>query len=395
MSKPHTSPRGASAQDSSTEPPEPKRESSETELSSEALREGRPEAERELRRRATRGGVFQAIHLPLSLSALWLARDHIPEWLLFTKGLLDLLIVALWAFGRGRKQTRLNIMLSSTTLFALCCLSYQFAGRLITPTTTQALLMIHVVYSVVIFASQLGLLQKRFIADALSFSNLLCGVASMHAASHGAYNTSLLYLLLGAAFDGFDGAAARKFGGTRWGVYSDDVADGVNYGIAPGVALYYLLGGSEGHIEGLVIGSFYAIFTLSRLIFFTLNKDESDPNYFAGIPSPVGGMIVMCSVVLFQGQPTWVGFLTGVACAQMVSFSTSYRHLGRAFSRAERTRKVLWGAPVYLIAFLLGTVIWGARGAATVVLSGALMYGFLPSALSFVRLIKAEETSRS
>lgn len=342
---------------------------------------------------AKHGGFYQMAHLPLSIGALWLARDHLPEWLLFTKGALDLIIVLLWALRKGRRQTRLNVMLSSTTLFALGCLSYGLVGRLITPSTTQALLMINSVYCLVIIASQIGLLQKRFIADSLSFSNLLCGVASMHAASHGAYNTSLLYLLLGAAFDGFDGAAARKFGGTRWGVYSDDVADGVNYGIAPGVALYYLLGGAEGRIEGFVIGAFYATFTLSRLIFFTLNKDESDPNYFAGIPSPVGGMIVMCSVVLFGDQPTWVGFLTGVACTQMVSFSTSYRHLGRAFSRSERTRKVLWGAPLYLIAFLLSAIIWGARGAASVVLTGALIYGFLPSALSFIRLLRPDQTA--
>jgi CDP-diacylglycerol--serine O-phosphatidyltransferase len=351
--------------------------------------ERRAEGERE-EQRGRQGGLFQALHLPISLTALWLARHDLPEWLLLTKGALDALIVLLWLTGRGQ-HTRLNVMLSSTTIFALLCLTYNLAGRLITPGTTQALLMIHAVYSAVVVASQVGLLQKRFIADALSFCNLLCGVASMHASSHGEFNTSLLYLLLGAAFDGFDGAAARKFGGTRWGVYSDDVADGVNYGLAPGVALYYLLGGAEAHLEGLIIGAFYGTFTISRLIFFTLNKDESDPNYFAGIPSPVGGMIVMCGVVLFRGQPTWVSFLAGVACAQMVSFSTSYRHLGRAFSRANRTRRVMWGAPMYLGVFLIGALVWGTRGAAAVVLAGALTYGFLPSAMSFVRLIRGPE----
>ena len=355
--------------------------------------EGPRERERE-ERRGRRGGRFQAAHLPLSLAALWLARGDLPAWLLLTKGALDALIVLLWLMGRGR-HTRLNLMLSSTTLFALGCLTYDLGGRLITPGTTQALLMINAVYCAVVVASQVGLLQKRFIADALSFSNLLCGVASMHASSYGEFNTSLLYLLLGAAFDGFDGAAARKFGGTRWGVYSDDVADGVNYGLAPGVALYYLLGGPQGSVEGLIIGSFYATFTISRLVFFTLNKDESDPNYFAGIPSPVGGMIVMCSVVLFRAQPTWVGFLAGVACAQMVSFSTSYRHLGRVFSRANRTRRVMWGAPLYLGVFLIGAVAWGARGAAAVVLAGALAYGFLPSALSFVRLLRGSSDDPS
>ena len=65
--------------------------------------------------------------------------------------------------------------------------------------------------------------------------NALCGVASIYFATQGRIETSLLLLLVGAAFDGLDGAAARKWGGTRFGVYSDDIADGINYAIAPGV----------------------------------------------------------------------------------------------------------------------------------------------------------------
>ena len=99
-------------------------------------------------------------------------------------------------------------------------------------------------------------------------------------------------------FDGFDGAAARKFGGTRWGVYSDDVADAVNYGIAPGVALYFVLGG----IQGWVVGAFYGLFTISRLVFFTLNKKYSDPEYFSGVPSTMGALVVLCSILLFENQ---------------------------------------------------------------------------------------------
>ena len=53
---------------------------------------------------------------------------------------------------------------------------------------------------------------------------------------------SLLLLILGGLFDGLDGAAARKWVGTKFGVYSDDIADAVNYGIALVFALYFALG---------------------------------------------------------------------------------------------------------------------------------------------------------
>lgn len=328
--------------------------------------------------RAVSAPIHRVTDLPLIYVALWASVGQLPDWLIFTKASLDTLTLGLSALGRDPQRARLRTLLSETTLFALVCLTLGVGGRLISSQSVSSLLMIHAIYSAVILASQLRLLQKRFIADALSFSNLLCGVASIYSASEGAYQTSLMYLLLGAGFDGFDGAAARKFGGTRWGVYSDDVADGVNYGVAPGFALYFLLGG----VEGLIMGFFYATFTISRLVYFTLNKDASDPNYFAGIPSPVGGMIVMCSVVLFQGQPTWVGFMVGVASTQMVSFSTNYKHI-RSFAR---DRRALVGAPLYLALFMIGAITWGVKGGAGVVLTSALMYGFLPSLLSFKAL---------
>ena len=193
----------------------------------------------------------------------------------------------------------------------------------------------------------LRVLQLRFIADALSGANLLCGLISMFFAARGRLEFSLLFLMLGAAFDGFDGAAARKFGGTRWGVYSDDAADAVNYGIAPGVALGLTLHG----LQGLVLGLFYTVFTLSRLVFFTLNKTESDPNFFSGVPSTMGGLITICSLILFPGYPALVGLMVGVACVLMVSFDTHYRHLGRALAAH---RRAFFGMPFLLILLLAG-----------------------------------------
>jgi CDP-diacylglycerol---serine O-phosphatidyltransferase len=319
---------------------------------------------------------------PLTLIAAYTASSYLNPWILWSKIALDACTLLLSTLGRGPERTKLRSTLSETLLFALLCLSVGWAGKLITISSVSILLGIHIAFNTLVLTSQLGLLQKRFIADTLSFSNLLCGCASMYTAQQHNFDASLLYLLLGATFDGFDGAAARKFGGTAWGVYSDDIADGVNYGLAPGFALYILLGGNE----GLIIGVFYAIFTISRLVFFTLNKEAVDPNYFSGIPSPVGGMIVMSAIVLFVNQTTWVCFLVGIACTQMVSFSTYYRHLGRAMSH---DRKALFGAPAGLLFFIFSAGFWGVKGAAVVILSGALLYGFLPSMLSFIYVIKA------
>ena len=252
--------------------------------------------------------------------------------------------------------------------------------QLFTPVMVNHLLAVNIAYTAVVVLYNLEVLQKRFIADALSGANLLCGVFSMHSAAHGRFTLSLLFLMLGAAFDGFDGAAARRFGGTRLGVYSDDVADAVNYGIAPGVALGYAVAGSG----GVVVGVAFSVFTLSRLVFFTLNKAYSDPDYFCGVPSTVGGIVALCAIILFGAQPVIIGLMVGIACMQMVSFDAHYRHLGRALAS---NRRIVYGMPALILVLLIGNVLWNREGPVAIVLGVALVYGFLPTGAHFVRLL--------
>ena len=225
-----------------------------------------------------------------------------------------------------------------------------------------------------LLVSGLLVAQKHFIADALSGCNLLCGVFSMVFAAKEQVDVSLLFLMLGAAFDGLDGAAARRFGSTPWGVYSDDVADAVNYGIAPGFALYCVLRGPE----GCLVGGLYTVLTLSRLIYFTMDKGQGDPNYFRGMPSTVGGLMALSAIVLFRGQPAILGLLVGIVCAQMVSFDTTYRHLGRALSS---DRRFVYAAPALLVLFAVGRLCWIRELEelpVAVVLGACLLYGFAP-----------------
>jgi CDP-diacylglycerol--serine O-phosphatidyltransferase len=325
---------------------------------------------------------------PLLIALAILAAGKVEPALVAAKVALDFCLLVLYMRGRGRTQNRLRTGISYAALIGLLFVVQEWGGGMLTPSTVEYLLWANIAFAGTATAYHIGLLQKRFVADALSGANLLCGVFSIVFASRGQFEVSLLFCLLGAAFDGFDGAAARRWGGTRIGVYSDDVADAVNYGIAPGFALYYALGGWS----GLFVGIFYAAFTVARLVFFTLNKAESDPNYFAGVPSPVGGLVAMASIVVFRHEPGILGLLIGIACAQMVSFSTHYRHLGRAIAKS---RRALVGAPVYLVVLLIGLRLGGPRGAAAVILTGNLVYGFLPSFLAFVRVVSIRRAARA
>ena len=228
------------------------------------------------------------------------------------------------------------------------------------------------------------LTSSGFLADTLSALNLLCGLAAILAASHGRLDLALALLLVGAGFDAFDGLAARRFGGSRFGVLADDIADGVTNGLAPGAALWFVVGG----LEGLVLGLLHVAFTACRLVFFTLNKGEDDSS-FRGIPSTAGAAIVLASLVLFGGSPALVGLCVGAACVLMTAFDARYRHLGRLVAGSPRARLAVLG---FLGALVLAALAVGPWLAAALLMAATLSYALGPIADHFRAALERRAT---
>ena len=312
--------------------------------------------------------------------------DVLPVVLVVLKLALDLVLLAQYVLAKGSTENRLRTTISYATLLSLLFLSQGWFPKLVTAELVEYLLYVGVAFTGVVVLYNARVLQKRFLADALSGCNLMCGVFSMVFAYRGRVDISILFLMLGAAFDGFDGAAARRFGGTSWGVYSDDIADGVNYGIAPGAAIWFVVGG----LEGMIVGLLYSGFTISRLVFFTLNKTGSDPNYFCGVPSTVGAIVALSALLLVPEQPVLLGLLVGVACVQMVSFDSHYRHLGRALGTSRRYQFGVTGLLVVLV--VVGYLV-GMKVAAAIILAASLAYGFYPTFARFKAAVLGSSSS--
>ena len=231
---------------------------------------------------------------------------------------------------------------------------------------------------------------KRFVADSLSLGNLLCGLVAIYMATLGRLDLSLVCIAMGAVFDGLDGAAARKFGSTRWGVYSDDIADAVTYGIAPGVILMIHLSATQNagaglNIDAVILGSCYIVFTLGRLVYFALAKNFSEPAWFRGAPSVLGGILVISAASLFADHIVLTAMLTGVACVLMVNFDSRYQHIGRLLGY----RKLYLYLALICIAVLSVLGIAGQQKLAIgMVLGISLIYGLAPVGTGFVDLIK-------
>jgi CDP-diacylglycerol--serine O-phosphatidyltransferase len=336
-----------------------------------------------------RGRLLDKISaLPVLLAFCGLCYDCLPIPLLGARIALEVVLIGLFVAGlSGRRSGRLRTGLEYTTLLAMLMVSEGWAPKLLTPRLVGWLLGINVAFTAVVVLAAMKVLQKRFIADALSGANLLCGVASIRFSFEGRFDLALLFLMIGGTFDGFDGAAARRWGGTRFGVYSDDLADAINFGLAPAVALWLLFDSWE----SAVVGGFYLFFTWGRLVYFTLNKAYADPAHFAGVPSPAAALLTMCGVVLFHGSPLLVGLIAGVACVLMFSFDTNYRHVGRAMNN---NRRIIYGMPAFLLTLLLGFVLWGTDVPVALMLVAMLIYGFLPSVMRFREVIVRRRAER-
>lgn len=333
------------------------------------------------------GRVFDRVaEIPLLFALAWLTIVRLPDLPLLLKLGLDVFLLLLHARGVGGiLHNRLRTTTSYISLVSLLLLSQNWAPRLVTEEFVTVLLWINAGISLTLVLRRLHILSRSRIADALSISNGACGVMAMVFATRNQLDVSLLLLTLGAALDGMDGAAARRWGGSRFGVYMDDVADGLSYGIAPGFSIW----ATNRTIDGALVGGLFAFFVITRLVFFTLNKSGSDPGYFRGVPSPAGGLVAMSSLAMFQGRPIVVGFLVGIACALMVAFDVQHRHLGHALA----SRRVRAYAVAFVGVLVLSAALGGFRAGVGLVLVTLLVYGFVPSFAAFGRVLAERRNS--
>lgn len=302
--------------------------------------------------------------------------DLVPIWLVVTKLGIDVLLMVLYLRGHGSTENRVRTIFSYSMLLGLLALSLGWAVPVQLVYGTFA---VGITFSVLVAAYN-----TRRIADLLSLANLLCGVAIMAFAATGRLHLSIACLLGSVIFDGLDGAAARRWGGSRFGVLADDIADGLSYGVAPGYALAVTLPG----VSGTIVGIGYALFVFSRLVFFTLNKAENDPEHFRGAPSTLGAAITLCALQLFGSDPLMVGVLVGASILAMVSFDVRYRHLGRVMAK-ERWR--VWLALPIGAVFGFGAWFAGVNGAVIVLLVLTVGYGLRPTINRVAGLVRGGE----
>src|ERR1700691_3812114 len=132
---------------------------------------------------------------------------------------------------------------------------------------------------------------------------LSMGLTSIRFAIEGQFEVAALAVIVAAILDGLVGRLARVLRGTsRFGAELDSLADFVDFGVAPGLILYFWnlhQMKSLGWFAALV----FAIACALRLARFNVMAD--DPNqppwqvhFFAGMPAPAGAVVSVLPLYL-------------------------------------------------------------------------------------------------
>lgn len=189
-------------------------------------------------------------------------------------------------------------------------------------------------------------------ANILSLLNLVCGLAGCWVVLSGGPPVYALGLVfLGQFLDLFDGRAAERWGSTPKGEIFDDVADGTSFGLTVGLIITVTF--SKLWL-GLVIGAFYLVAVIYRLIRFVVEKRREGVlggvSAFAGLPSPAGALMAGTTCVLIPNQMV-CGLLVVTTSLLMIS-RVPYPHFGRAVlpKIPKIVRVLVLGAFLFMLA---------------------------------------------
>ncbi len=150
---------------------------------------------------------------------------------------------------------------------------------------------------------------RTLVPNLITLLALCAGLTGIRMAVEGKLDIALGAIVFAAALDGIDGRVARMMKGTsRFGAELDSLADFVNFGVAPGLILYFW-GLHDLKSAGWIASMVFAICAGLRLARFNVAIDDPDrpawgANFFTGVPAPAGAITVLLPIYLsFLGVP--------------------------------------------------------------------------------------------
>ena len=141
---------------------------------------------------------------------------------------------------------------------------------------------------------------RVILPNTLTLIGVCVGLTSINFALNGNYKLSIVAILFAAIMDGLDGRIARLIKGTsKVGKELDSLTDVISFGVAPAFIMYFWQLNSLGKV-GWLISLIYVVCVALRLARFNINSGGETSwrdNFFEGVPSPAGGILVLSPLI--------------------------------------------------------------------------------------------------
>ena len=141
---------------------------------------------------------------------------------------------------------------------------------------------------------------RMLLPNMLTLIGVCIGLTSIRFALSGEFHLAIIAIIIAAVIDGLDGRIARLIKGTsKVGKELDSLTDMISFGVAPAFIMYFWKLNTLGRF-GWLLCLIYVICVALRLARFNINSNQEPSwkdNFFEGVPSPAGGILVLTPLI--------------------------------------------------------------------------------------------------
>ena len=141
---------------------------------------------------------------------------------------------------------------------------------------------------------------RMILPNMLTLIGVCIGLSSIKFALDEKFKLAIVAIIFAAVIDGLDGRIARLIKGTsKVGKELDSLTDVISFGVAPSFVMYFWLLNSLGKF-GWLLCLIYVVCVALRLARFNVSSNDEPSwkdNFFEGVPSPAGGILVLMPLI--------------------------------------------------------------------------------------------------
>ena len=141
---------------------------------------------------------------------------------------------------------------------------------------------------------------RTILPNMFTLVGVCIGLTSIKFAFDERFGLAIICIIVAGIIDGLDGRIARLIKGTsQVGKELDSLTDVISFGVAPAFIMYFWQLNTLGRV-GWLICLVYVICVALRLARFNVNSETQSSwkdNFFEGVPSPAGGILVLTPLI--------------------------------------------------------------------------------------------------